>query len=193
MTEETWQYIRKHPKETKRLLGINFEQLEQLIELAKILHQKQQEESEIKSPRLISKGGGRSAILSVEEQVILTLMYLRHNLTFQVLGIMFKISESSAHKLFNYWQQLLREGLPASLLEQVKKSEHNIEEFLENLTEYELIVDSEEQAIERPLDYQTQKKYYSGKKKYHTFKNQLIVLPSGKEARRCSCWQKGTG
>ena len=88
-------------------------------------------------------------------------MYLRHNVTFQLLGIMFKVSESSAHKLFNYWQELLREGLPASLIEQVKKSEDNLDEFLEDLTEYELIVDSQEQAIERPLDYQNQKKYYT--------------------------------
>ena len=75
----------------------------------------------------------------------------------------------------------MREGLPASLLEQLKKSDSDNEEFLEDLTEYELIVDSQEQAIERPLDYKTQKKYYSGKKKYHTFKNQLIVLPLGKD------------
>jgi hypothetical protein len=49
------------------------------------------------------------------------------------------------------------------------------------LREYELIVDSCEQPRERPGDYQEQKKYYSGKKKNHTFKNQLIVLPTGKD------------
>ncbi len=38
----------------------------------------------------------------------------------------------------------------------------------EILTDYELIVDSAEQAIERPSDYQEQKKYYSGKEKRHT-------------------------
>jgi len=64
-----------------------------------------------------------------------------------------------------------------------------MEEILENLTKLQLIVDSSEQAIKRPLDYKilpfgqkNQKKYYSGKKKDHTFKNQLIVLPSQREA-----------
>ena len=47
------------------------------------------------------------------------------------------------------------------------------------LSEYELIVDSAEQARERPGDYQEQKRYYSGKKKMHTIKNQFIVLPNG--------------
>jgi len=39
------------------------------------------------------------------------------------------------------------------------------------LNEYELIVDSAEQAIPRPGDYDEQKKFYSsaGKKKYHTW------------------------
>jgi hypothetical protein len=36
------------------------------------------------------------------------------------------------------------------------------------LTEYELIVDSYEQARERPGDNEEQKKYYSGKKANHT-------------------------
>lgn len=40
MENYTWQYIQKHPKETKRLLGINYEQLEQIIEKGKLLHLK---------------------------------------------------------------------------------------------------------------------------------------------------------
>ncbi len=42
-------------------------------------------------------------------------------------------------------------------------------------------MDSSEQAIERPGDYQEQKQYYSGKKKMHTMKNQFIVLPNGED------------
>ncbi|MBE9217463.1 transposase family protein [Dolichospermum flos-aquae] len=51
----------------------------------------------------------------------------------------------------------------------------------EILTEFELIVDSYEQPIQRPSEYQEQKKYYSAKKKTHTRKSQLIVLPNGKD------------
>ena len=50
----------------------------------------------------------------------------------------------------------------------------------EILTEFELRVDSCEQPIEKPGEYQEHKKHYSGKKKKHTKKNQLIVLPFGK-------------
>ena len=44
-----------------------------------------------------------------------------------------------------------------------------------------MIVDSAEQATARPVDYQVPKKYYSGKKKMHTLKNQFIVLPDGED------------
>jgi hypothetical protein len=181
MSVYTWEYIKNNQKAAKRLLGISFEQLEQLIEQGKILHHIKQEEKFKKNPRLIAEGGGRPPLLSLEEQIVLTLIYLRQHITFEVLGLLFQVSESSAHNIFNYWQEILREALPASLMEQVKKFEENMEEVLENLTELQLIVDSSEQAIERPLDYQTQKKYYSGKKHYHTFKSQFIILPSGKD------------
>lgn len=71
--------------------------------------------------------------------------------------------------------------MPASLLEQVKKNASEWEWVQEILSEFELIVDSYEQAIQRPKDYQEQKKYYSGKQKRHTLKNQVIVMPSGQE------------
>jgi hypothetical protein len=44
-----------------------------------------------------------------------------------------------------------------------------------------LIVDSYEQPRERPTDYKEQKKYNSCKQKKHTLKNQIVVMPNGKE------------
>ncbi|MEH1822075.1 MAG: transposase family protein [Nostoc sp.] len=46
---------------------------------------------------------------------------------------------------------------------------------------YDQFAKDSEQAIERPIDYQNQKQYYSGKKKMHTLKNQFIVLPKGED------------
>lgn len=175
MSHDIYQRIYDKPREIKRLLGLNLEQLEQLIEHGKVLHKIKQEEIERNKKRVIRPGGGKSPTLSLENQIILTLLYLRHNLTFQMLGLMFQVSESTAHNIFNYWQRLLEEGLPASLLEQVKKYPEARAEILEELTTQELVVDSTEQVIERPGEYQEQKRTYSGKKKNFTFKNQLIV------------------
>ncbi|WP_242035413.1 transposase family protein [Trichormus variabilis] len=42
--------------------------------------------------------------------------------TFQLLGVQFGVSESTANDTFNYWLPNLRELLLSSLLEQVKKT-----------------------------------------------------------------------
>jgi hypothetical protein len=181
MDSYTWSYIQKYPKQTKRLLGIDHQQLEQLIALGKLLHQKHKEEIESTKIRVNQPGSGTHPKLSEAEQIVLMLVYLRHNLSFQLLGLIFQVSESTAHNIFAYWQQLFQGELPPSLLEQVKKFQEEEEIVIEQLKDYELIVDSAEQPIERPLDYQEQKKYYSGKQKRHTFKSQFIVLPKAED------------
>jgi hypothetical protein len=50
--------------------------------------------------------------------------------------------------------------LPASLLEQVKKNDSESSWVIEILTEFDLIVDSYDRAIQRPKDYQQQKNKY---------------------------------
>lgn len=179
--KEILSYIKNHPEKTQRLVGLKHEQLEQLIKQALALQSKKQEEVEAQKIRIINKGGGRKAKLSTEEQILLTLVYLRQLTTFQLLGIQFGVSESTANDTFNYWLPLLQELLPSSLLEQIKKTASDYEIVKEFLTNHELIVDSEEQPRERPGEYKEQKKYYSGKKKNHTFKNQITVLPDGKD------------
>jgi len=174
-------YIEENPQESKRLIGLEYEQLQQLIQAAQLLHKNQREEIEKSKVRLIKGGGGRKAKLSINEQIILTLVYLHHLPTFQMLGIQFGVSESTANDIFHYWLEVLRELLPPSLLEQVKKNANFNQWVQEALAEMELIVDSCEQPIQRPGEYEAQKKFYSGKKKNHTLKNQFIVTPNGRE------------
>ncbi len=181
MDNYTWEYIQSHPKETKRLLGINYEQLEELIEYLLIKEEAGKKEEENKKIRINQAGSGRKKKISKEEQIILTLIYLRHHINFNLLGLIFHLSESTANNIFNYWQDLLEEALPSSLLEQAKKYEENQEKIRNKLKEYELIVDREEQEIERSLSYEEQKKHFSGKKRTHSFKNQVISLPKGQD------------
>lgn len=175
------EYIEKHPSETQRLVGLDYEPLMKLISHAEKLHHQKQRVAELEKTRLIKAGGGRPPKLSVSDQILLTLVYLHHLPTFQMLGVQFGVSESAAHYIFHYWLKILRDLLPASLVEQVKKNESEWEWIEEILSSFELIVDSWEQPRERPKEYQEQKIFYSGKQKRHTYKNQLIVMPTGQE------------
>jgi hypothetical protein len=174
-------HIEENPQETQRLIGLGYSELQQLIQNAERLHNEKRAVIESKKIRIITGGGGRKPKMLVQEQIILTLVYLRHMTTFQLLGIQFGVSESTANDTFNYWLPLLRELLPSSLLEQVKKNDSDYEIVKEILTEYELTVDSYEQVRERPKDNNEQEKYYSGKKSNHTFKTQMIIFPNGED------------
>lgn len=173
--------IESHPEESKRLIGIKYEDFITLVALASKRHKEKQAEIEKRKVRLIAAGGGRKGEMTPEEAVCLCLVYLRQKPTFEILGLLFDVSRTKANNTFNYWVEILREILPASQVEEVKDDDKKYQELCEKLCEYELIVDSAEQAIERPGDYEEQKKYYSGKKKMHTIKNQFIVLPGGKD------------
>lgn len=188
---KTLEYINNHPKETKRIMGITYKQLMKLIENAQRIEKEKKQEIAKTEKRLIKAGGGRKKTLTHEEEIILTLYYLHHIPTFQLLGIHFGISESSANNIFHYWIDILREILPESLLEEVKKNENEYLWVKEILTELELIVDSTEQSRERPSEYEEQKKYYSGKKKNHTLKNQIITTPKGTEIVDVIVGEKG--
>ena len=83
---------------------------------------------------------------------------------FEVLGMMFEVSGTTANDIFHYWLPIFQDLLPSSLLEEWKKSMQNDEFVKELLTSYQLLVDSAEQTRERPSDYQEQKKFFSGKK-----------------------------
>ncbi len=113
-------------------------------------------------------------------------VYLRQKPIFEILGLLFDVSKTKANDTFNYWLDILREILPASQMEELEGDTQKYEE-LRQLTEYQLIVDSAEQPIARPVDYESQKDHYSGKKKMPTLKNQFIVLPQGQDPSGCYC------
>ena len=174
-------YIQKYPQRTKQLLGISHEQYQGLIKAALKEHIKIQTEKENNKIRINSRGGGRKELLSSTQQICLCLFYLRQIPTFEILGMLFGISKSEAHITFHYWIKILRKILPSSLLEQVEDKEGDLIIVQEVLTSFKLLVDSLEQPIERPSDNEKQKKFYSGKKKQHTLKNQLVSLPNGQD------------
>lgn len=108
------EHIEANPQETKRLIGWDYPELKVLLYNAEQLHTKKQALLESKKIRIISGGGGRKPKLSLQEQITLTWVYLRHLTTFQLLGIQFGVSESTANDTFNYWLPILQELLPSS-------------------------------------------------------------------------------
>jgi len=115
----------------------------------------------------LKKRGLKKSKLSLEDVVLLTFYYLRHYPTFKNLSNIFDISESYCYKIYYKIVRILAKvgTLP------------NRKSLLENPPET-LIIDVTEQPIERPI--KGQKQYYSGKKKQHTIKIQILASSIGK-------------
>ena len=184
-------YIEKYPDRTKQIIGIDRQQWLSLLKIVKDEEERLRLLREQTKIRINKKGGGRPKILNQDEEICLCIYYLRHLPTFEILGMQFGVSKTEANDTFNYWLKIFRKILPCSILEQLTKLSSNRQIGEESLTEHELIVDSWEQARERPGDNQIQKEYYSGKKKQHTFKGQVIGLPLGKDIVDVEVGKKG--
>lgn len=174
-------YIQNYPHRTKQILGISYEQLQSLLNCVIQRHQEIKTKQESRKIRINAAGGGRPEKLVIQEQVCLCLFYLRQMPTFQVLGMLFGVSKTEANDTFHYWIPILRDILPASLLEQVSNNESDLLFVQEVLTNFRLLVDSLEQPIYRNSDQKEQQKYFSGKKRQHTLKSLMIGMPEGKD------------
>ena len=106
--------------------------------------------------------GVKTTGLPVEDRLLLTLYYLRHHPTFENLGDVFGISQGYANKRYHEYLDLL-----------VKNLRLPGRKALRDETWQAVLIDVTEQPIERPG--KKQGRWFSGKKKRHTAKVQLIV------------------
>ena len=109
---------------------------------------------------------GRTPKLSIEDLLLSTLEYLREYRTYAHIAASYGIAESNIYRGIKWVEDtLIRDGtfsLPG------RKA------ALKSDMEYEVVlIDATESPIERPQ--KKQKRYYSGKKKRHTLKTQLLV------------------
>ncbi|WP_396426827.1 IS5 family transposase [Legionella anisa] len=110
--------------------------------------------------------GGRGPKLKIEVVLLMTLEYLREYRTYFHISKSYRISESYAYKLIRWTEDTLIKSKLFSL--------PGRKALVKSDVEYEVIlIDATETPIERPK--KTQKHFYSGKKKRHTLKTQLIV------------------
>lgn len=151
-TERQWRSATGYDKERFSNL-LNLFKREHLKTFGKTLA-----ESRDESPK-------ESVIESEEDLLLLTLLGLKSGLTNDLLGLMVGMDGSSAFRNKNTGISLLQSMLCERGFAPVRSFE-SVEEFEEYFQEYEtLLIDGEEQPIQRPLDEDSQKDHFSGKKK----------------------------
>ena len=112
--------------------------------------------------------------LTLGNMLLLWLCYIREYNTYSSIGIKFGVSESTAYRICRKVEKLL-----------IKSGKFNLSNnsVLLNLKSEDIIcIDVSESPIQRPSRSRTkknrknrQKRYYSGKKKKHSIKSQIII------------------
>lgn len=121
------------------------------------------------------RGGGRtSAIPNVADKLVFILFYFRHYPTQTLQGFLFNMSQPQANDWIHRLTLILNETLGVQQHLPARAST-DIEKLLQACPELEFIIDGTERQVRRPKNVADQKAKYSGKKKAHTVKNNVIT------------------
>jgi DDE superfamily endonuclease len=127
-----------------------------------------------------STGAGRHFKLDLKDRFVMLLIYYRLYITYTLAGFLFDLDQSSICRDIQKIEGLVRQCLPIPqkvypITKRLKTSEE-VEQYFPGFLAF---TDSTEQQIPRPADKEKRKMYYSGKKKRHTVKTQLMTNNRG--------------
>ncbi len=136
-------------------------------------------------------GGGRKpTLLTIEDKLFFILFYFKTYPLQAVIAFLFGMSQSQA----NEWIHTLSEVLKMALGEDGHLPERDPQALKDVLKENPIlafIIDGAERRRQRPKDKEEQKKYYSGKKKAHTYKNNVIANRNNRKVEYLSQTYEG--
>jgi hypothetical protein len=188
--------LRRKPKHFHNFTGLSPEQFDQLLLALEPLYQQAQEERLENPNRLRVRGAGRNFELELPERLLMSLMYFRLYVTQTLLGYLFGLDTSNVSREINgRMLGVLSEVLPVPARDEPlsdlaaraassssdsgggkrKRKIGTLEELLEKHPEFEeIFIDGTEQELPKPEDKGRRKGHYSGKRKRHTAKIQVV-------------------
>jgi hypothetical protein len=188
--------LRRKPKHLHNFTGLTPQQFDQLLLALEPFYEQAQEERLENPNRLRSRGAGRKFELELPERLLMSLMYFRLYVTQTLLGYLFGLDTSNVSREVNgRMLAVLPEVLPVPARDEPLsdlaalaassssgggkrkrgKKIGTLEELLEKHPEFkEIFIDGTEQELPKPKDKGRPTELYSGKRKRHTAKMQVL-------------------
>ena len=182
------------PQAFQRILGLKKEQLQILVARMLPLWKSAEEKRKQRESRQRKTGGGRQYNLeTLEQMVIMVLLYYKTYMTQEFLGWLLNLDQSNVSRLINKILPLIELAADPEFATYLAKAKEEFakiplhertgewETFLKKYPDLrEVSTDATEGQCYRSADNATQEKYYSGKAKQHTLKTQISASPIGK-------------
>jgi hypothetical protein len=134
-----------------------------------------------KKPRQRAAGAGRRYDNPACDRLLMALMWLRVYPTYEVLGFFFDLHKRNAQLNVLAALEALDalSDFPFGRPGPDRKKARTAAEVMAAFPQVRVIIDAKEQRINKPQGEERQKPYYSGKKKAHTVKTQVVVNTRG--------------
>jgi hypothetical protein len=164
--------LKKNPAVFRRLTGITPDIFDDVLQQLAPRYEEWHRTHLHHPDREREYGGGRPFKLPVEDRLLMLLIYYRTYVPHVFLGFLFVVNDSSVGRDINPLQPLLQ-----GIFRIPERSILSKEEIMD------LFFDGMEQPVERPQNKKKQKEHYSGKKKRHTIKHQVVASKTTKGKR----------
>ena len=172
--------LRTKPAAFRSLTGLTLPQYERLFQEVAERYAVAEAVRLTRPHRQRERGAGRKYKLSLEDRLLLTLVWLRVYPTYEVLSLLFDLDKGAVCRNLERMLTVLRQVTAVDLTwpadEQRKR---RWADLLTDFPDVVAIIDATEQRIQRPTGPAEQRPYYSGKKKAHTLKTQVQIAPDG--------------
>ena len=137
------------------------------------------------------RGGGRNGALpSLEDKLLFILFYFKIYPVQEVQGYVFRMGQTQAGEWIHRLTPILNQALGYEKQLPARKTQ-DIEQVLQMCQDLEFIIDGTERPIRRPKNKQKQANNYSGKKKRHMVKNNVVTEKRTKKVKVLSATCEG--
>ncbi len=176
--------LRQRPACFRSFTSLTVPEFDQLVSLLRSDWQKQHRERLLKAnpKRKRGLGGGRKQELeTLEDQLLLTMVWLRLYVVYLILEYLFGIDESTVSRTIGRVLPLLRDKftLPERLSRKKIRTIEELRALLPDIDLDSILGDATEQPILRPKDGRKRRPFHSGKKRRFTAKTQIAVTNKG--------------
>src|SRR3954463_2998320 len=173
--------LRRSPKAFRQLTGITPDAFDRLLAQLAPRYEAADARRKDRPGRRRKPGAGRKHTLSLPDRLLMLLIYYRTYVTHVFLGFLFGVDDSSVGRNINPLQPLLA-GIFRIPERRVELREDEIRELF-----FDVFFDATERPVNRPGPGpgRGQREYYSGKKKRHTAKHQVVSVRRRKKPGPC--------
>ena len=177
--------LRLTPEMFPALTGMTLDEFQRLAEEFAASHARQRAaatHTKKGRPRRRAPGAGAPPALGPADRLLMTLFWLRVYPTYEVLGFFFGLEKSNAWENVQDVLAVLATlaDFPFERPAADRPKLATPAAVFAAFPAVKVVIDGKEQGFRRPRGWDEQKPFYSGKKKRHTVKNQVVCTPAGR-------------